>query len=55
MKLQNNWEEPYEVFQRIDDLIYRIKEVLGGEPKVVHYNKLTPFARNNAEAQVREL
>ncbi|VEN42942.1 unnamed protein product [Callosobruchus maculatus] len=54
-KLQNSWEGPYEVVKRINDVIYRIKKANGGKPRVVHFNRLAPFAGDNAEAQVREL
>ncbi|VEN59224.1 unnamed protein product [Callosobruchus maculatus] len=54
-KLQSSWEGPYEVVMKINDVIYRIKKANGGKPRVVHFNRLAPFAGDNAEAQVREL
>ncbi|VEN45007.1 unnamed protein product [Callosobruchus maculatus] len=54
-KLQSSWEGPYEVVKKINDVIYRIKKANGGKPRVVHFNRLAPFAGDNAEAQVREL
>ncbi|KAJ8911018.1 hypothetical protein NQ315_003580 [Exocentrus adspersus] len=54
-KLQNSWEDPYEILARISDVIYRIKKSSGGKPRVVHFNRLTPFAGNNHDASVRTM
>lgn len=35
-------------------MIYTIKEASGGKPRVVHFNRLTPDAGDNEDAQVRE-
>ncbi|KAJ8980647.1 hypothetical protein NQ317_011843 [Molorchus minor] len=51
-KLQTLWEGPYEVLARINDVVYRIKKSSGGKPKVVHFNRLTPFSGSN-DASVR--
>ncbi|KAJ8959050.1 hypothetical protein NQ318_022305 [Aromia moschata] len=57
-KLQSSWEGPYEVVTRINDVVYRIQELPRGKPRVVHFNRLAPFAGNNdeqAEARVRHV
>nr|CAI5846818.1 unnamed protein product [Callosobruchus analis] len=54
-KLQSSWEGPYEFVKKINDVIYQIKKANGGERKVVHFNRLAPFARDNGEAQIRQL
>ncbi|KAJ8911550.1 hypothetical protein NQ315_012803, partial [Exocentrus adspersus] len=54
-KLQNSWEGPYEILALISDIIYRIKKSSGGKPRVVHFNRLTPFAGNNHDASVRTM
>ncbi|KAJ8946612.1 hypothetical protein NQ318_007215 [Aromia moschata] len=57
-KLQSSWEGPYEVVTRINDVVYRIQKLPGGKPRVVHFNRLAPFAGNNdeqAEARVRHV
>ncbi|KAJ8940309.1 hypothetical protein NQ318_014382 [Aromia moschata] len=57
-KLQNSWEGPYEVVTRINDVVYRIQKLPRGKPRVVHFNRLAPFAGNNdeqAEARVRHV
>ncbi|KAJ8956752.1 hypothetical protein NQ318_014109 [Aromia moschata] len=57
-KLQSSWEGPYEVVTRINDVVYRIQKLPRGKPKVVHFNRLAPFAGNNdeqAEARVRHV
>ncbi|KAJ8982074.1 hypothetical protein NQ317_015586 [Molorchus minor] len=51
-KLQTLWEGPYEVLTRINDVVYRIKKSSGGKPRVVHFNRLTPFSGSN-DASVR--
>ncbi|KAJ8946991.1 hypothetical protein NQ318_019072 [Aromia moschata] len=57
-KLQSSWEGPYEVVTRINDVVYRIQKLPRGKPRVVHFNRLAPFARSNdeqAEARVRHV
>lgn len=36
-------------------MIYRIKKASGEKPKLVYFNRLAPFAGNNAGAHVREI
>lgn len=43
-KLQRQWEGPYKVLKRINDVIYRIKKIPAGKPRVVHYNHLAPYS-----------
>ncbi|KAJ8949008.1 hypothetical protein NQ318_005182, partial [Aromia moschata] len=57
-KLQSSWEGSYEVVTRINDVVYRIQKLPRGKPRVVHFNRLAPFAGNNdeqAEARVRHV
>ncbi|KAJ8946775.1 hypothetical protein NQ318_018984 [Aromia moschata] len=57
-KLQSSWEGPYEVITRINDVVYRIQKLPRGKSRVVHFNRLAPFAGNNdeqAEARVRHV
>ncbi|KAJ8974766.1 hypothetical protein NQ317_008205 [Molorchus minor] len=51
-KLQTLWEGPCEVLACINDVVYRIKKSSGGKPRVVHFNRLTPFSGSN-DASVR--
>ncbi|KAJ8980349.1 hypothetical protein NQ317_019236 [Molorchus minor] len=53
-KLQTLWEGPYEVLARINDVVYRIKKSSGEKPRVVHFNRLTPFSGSN-DASVRSV
>ncbi|KAJ8948987.1 hypothetical protein NQ318_023011 [Aromia moschata] len=49
---------PYEVVTRINDVVYRIQKLPRGKPRVVHFNRLAPFAGSNdeqAEARVRHV
>ena len=48
-KLQRNWEGPYEIMKRINDVVYRIRKTPNGKPRVVHFNRLAPFAGDNNE------
>lgn len=53
-KLQQNWEGPFEIVKRINDVVYRIRKVPNGKPRVVHFNRLAPYAGDNdAEEGVR--
>ncbi|KAJ8935728.1 hypothetical protein NQ318_010578 [Aromia moschata] len=57
-KLQSSWEGPYEVVTRINDVVYRIQKLPRRKPRVVHFNRLAPFAGSNdeqAEARVRHV
>ncbi|KAJ8939474.1 hypothetical protein NQ318_022528 [Aromia moschata] len=57
-KLQSSWEGPYEVVTQINDVVYRIQKLPRGKPRVVHFNRLAPFAGSNdeqAEARVRHV
>lgn len=42
-KLRSNWEGPYVVVKRLNDLIYRIKLSSRAKPKVVHRNHLWKY------------
>jgi hypothetical protein len=42
-KLQRNWDGPYAVIDRINDVIYRIRKGPKYIPKVVHQDRLTPY------------
>ncbi|KAJ8947792.1 hypothetical protein NQ318_019464 [Aromia moschata] len=49
---------PYEVETRINDVVYWIQKLPRGKPRVVHFNRLAPFAGSNdeqAEARVRQV
>lgn len=57
-KLQTSWEGPYEVLAKINDVVYRIRKQPRGKPRIVHFNRLAPYAGSNdgpiAEARVLE-
>ena len=42
-KLQSSWEGPYEVMDRINDVVYRIRKLPKGKPRIVHFNRLSPY------------
>lgn len=50
-KLQKAWEEPYTIVKRINDIVYRIRRVLNGKPKVVVHHHLLPFRGDDSDSQ----
>lgn len=49
-KLQQNWEGPYTVIKRINDVVYRIQKTPKTKMKVVHLDRLAPYAGGNPVA-----
>ena len=46
-KLQNNWEGPYIIVNKLNDVIYRIQKGPKMKPKVVHQDRLKPYLGEN--------
>ena len=46
-KLQSNWEGPYVVTHKLNDVIYRIQKGPKTKPKVVHQDRLKPYLGEN--------
>ncbi|GFV05612.1 retrovirus-related Pol polyprotein from transposon 412 [Trichonephila clavipes] len=42
-KLQTNWEGPYTVLKRLNDVVVRIQKSPHSNTKVIHYNRLAPY------------
>jgi len=42
-KLQSNWEGPYEVVRRLNDVMYCIRKSSRHKNKIVHLDRLAPF------------
>ncbi|GFX34244.1 retrovirus-related Pol polyprotein from transposon 412 [Trichonephila clavipes] len=42
-KVQTNWEGPYTVLKRLNDLVVRIQKSPHSKRKVIHYNRLAPY------------
>ncbi|GFW72825.1 retrovirus-related Pol polyprotein from transposon 412 [Trichonephila clavipes] len=42
-KLQTNWEGPYKVLKRLNDVVVRIQKSPHSKTKVIHYNMLAPY------------
>jgi len=42
-KLQSNWERPYEVVRRLNDVVYCIRKSSRHKNKIVHLDRLAPF------------
>ncbi|GBM19309.1 hypothetical protein AVEN_218026-1 [Araneus ventricosus] len=41
-KLQQNWEGPYTVVKKLNDVVYRVQRSPNFKPKVIHINRLAP-------------
>ncbi|KAJ8961921.1 hypothetical protein NQ318_021540 [Aromia moschata] len=46
-KLQSNWEDPYTIIKKINDLVYRIQLSPRSKPKVVHLERLAKYTGHN--------
>ena len=46
-KLQSNWDGPYTVLKRLNDVVVRIRKSPSSKPKVVHYDRLAPYYGTN--------
>ncbi|GFT72360.1 retrovirus-related Pol polyprotein from transposon 412 [Trichonephila clavipes] len=42
-KLQSNWEGPYTVLKRLNDVVVRILQSPHSKPKLIHYNRQAPY------------
>ncbi|GBN85257.1 hypothetical protein AVEN_41122-1 [Araneus ventricosus] len=42
-KLQQNWEGPYTVVKKLNDVVYRVQKSPNAKPKVIHINRLAPY------------
>ncbi|GFW73493.1 integrase core domain protein [Trichonephila clavipes] len=42
-KLQTNWEGPYTVLKRLNDVVVWIQKSPHSKPKVIHYKRLAPY------------
>ena len=42
-KLQSNWDGPYTVLKRLNDVVVRIRKSRSSKLKVVHYDKLAQY------------
>ncbi|GBM91463.1 hypothetical protein AVEN_52163-1 [Araneus ventricosus] len=42
-KLQQNWEGPYTVVKKLNDVVYRVQRSPNAKPKVIHINLLAPY------------
>ncbi|GBM68173.1 hypothetical protein AVEN_5145-1 [Araneus ventricosus] len=42
-KLRQNWEGPYIVVKKLNDIVYRVQRSPNAKPKVIHINRLAPY------------
>ncbi|GBO20555.1 hypothetical protein AVEN_30293-1 [Araneus ventricosus] len=50
-KLQQNWEGPYTVVKKLNDVVYRVKRSLNAKPKVIHINRLDPYRATDSSSK----
>ncbi|GBL98639.1 hypothetical protein AVEN_19695-1 [Araneus ventricosus] len=46
-KLQQNWEGPYTVVKKLNDVVYRVQRSTNAKSKVIHINRLAPYRPAN--------
>ncbi|XP_048505112.1 uncharacterized protein LOC125499764 [Athalia rosae] len=54
-KLQRNWEGPYQIIDRINDVVYRIRKPAGGKFRVIHSDRLALYEGVQDTFQIRAL
>ena len=54
-KLQDKWEGPYIISERINDVLYRIKNLPSRRSDVVHVDKLKPYEQNELQTEIIDL
>ncbi|GBM56896.1 hypothetical protein AVEN_227389-2 [Araneus ventricosus] len=42
-KLQQNWDGPYTIVKKLNDVIYRVQRSPNSKPKFIHINRLNPY------------
>ncbi|GBM87176.1 hypothetical protein AVEN_78691-1 [Araneus ventricosus] len=42
-KLQQNWEGPYTIVKKLNDVIFRVQRPPNAKPKVIRINRLAPY------------
>ncbi|GBM29701.1 hypothetical protein AVEN_156887-1 [Araneus ventricosus] len=42
-KLQQNWEGPYTLVKKLNDVVYRVQSSPNAKPKVIHINRLASY------------
>ncbi|GBM31847.1 hypothetical protein AVEN_56942-1 [Araneus ventricosus] len=46
-KLKQNWEGPYTVVKKLNDVVYRVQRSPNAKPKVIYINRLAPYRAND--------
>ncbi|GBM64119.1 hypothetical protein AVEN_103557-1 [Araneus ventricosus] len=46
-KLQQNWEGPYTVVKKLNDVAYKVQRSPNVKPKVIHINRLAQYRAND--------
>ncbi|KAK3091067.1 hypothetical protein FSP39_016879, partial [Pinctada imbricata] len=50
-KLQCQWEGPYTVLKKNNDVIFKIQKNKATKPKIVHHDRLKPYSGGNQNLQ----
>ncbi|GBM13960.1 hypothetical protein AVEN_152386-1 [Araneus ventricosus] len=53
-KLQQNWEGPYTVVKKLNDVVYRVQRSPNAKSKVIHINQLAPYQATDYSADFEE-
>ncbi|GBM66143.1 hypothetical protein AVEN_68273-1 [Araneus ventricosus] len=46
-KLQQNWEGPYTIVKKLNDVVYRVKRSQNAKLKGIHINRLAPYKESD--------
>ncbi|GBM43440.1 hypothetical protein AVEN_18607-1 [Araneus ventricosus] len=53
-KLQQNWERPYTVFKKLNDVVYKVQRSPNAKPKVIHINRLAPYRATDHSSKFKK-
>ncbi|GBM09383.1 Retrovirus-related Pol polyprotein from transposon 412 [Araneus ventricosus] len=54
-KLQQNWEGPYTVVNKLNDVVYRVQRSPNAKPKFIHINRPAPYRATDDSSNVGNL
>ncbi|GBM45408.1 hypothetical protein AVEN_74984-1 [Araneus ventricosus] len=51
-KLQPNWEGPYTVAKKLNNVVYRLQRSPNAKPKVIHINRQAPYRATDHSSKI---